>query len=162
MANEIYHSADEARVLYALIWRKTDDKVYDRVAAANTFDTYTDADIATYNVELANQADSDYHSVDFPTGIAEGVYRIQIMQQDSDTTDTPHADNDVAIGQGEIYWDGAAEIDLSTITVDTGSIEAKIDTMDALIDQLVEGQGITHDVYPVVEEPEEEVILKEF
>lgn len=117
MANEIWHSYDEAGVLYALIWRQTDDKVYDRVAASNTFDTYTDADIATYNVELTNHADSDYHSVDFPSDITIGIYRIQIMLQDSAVSDTPHADNDRAVAQGEFYWDGTAEETIHTLNI---------------------------------------------
>ena len=138
MANEIWHSYDEAGVLYALVWRQTDDKVYDRVAAANTFDTYTDADIATYNVELANIVDSDYHSVDFPSDIAAGIYRVQIMLQESAVADTPHADNDIAVAQGEIYWDGTAEI--NTYTLDTSInddvIGADGDTFETLSDQL--------------------------
>ncbi len=112
MAKEIWDSYDEAGILYALVWRKSDDKIYDRVAAANTFDTYTDADIATYNVELSNIVDSDYHSVDFPSDITSGVYRIQIMLQDSAVADTPHADNDLPVAQGELFWDGTTEIDL--------------------------------------------------
>ena len=111
MANEIWHSYDEAYTLYALIWRQTDDKVYDAVAAANTFDTYTDADIATYDVPLTNHADSDYHSVDFPSSISAGVYRVQIFHQ----IGVIDADADVAVAQGEIYWDGSAEINLTSL-----------------------------------------------
>lgn len=109
MANEIWHSYDEAKTLYALIWRKTDDKVYDAAAAADTFDTYTDADILDYDVPLTNHVDSDYHSVDFPSDISFGTYRVQIMEQIGGAID---ADVDKAVAQGEINWDGTEEINI--------------------------------------------------
>ena len=138
MANEIWYSFDEAEILYALIWRKTDDKVYDAVAAANTFDTYTDADIDDYNVELTNHVDSDYHSVDFPADITAGVYRVQIFVQDSAVADTPHADDDTPIAQGEIYWDGTAELNPFTLNtqIEDDVIGADGDTLETLSDQL--------------------------
>jgi hypothetical protein len=74
MSNEIWHTWDEAGVLYALIWDMSNDKIWDN--ANSEWDTpYTDADILDYDVPLTNHADSDYHSVDFPSAIAAGVYR---------------------------------------------------------------------------------------
>lgn len=105
MANEIWHSSDESVTLYALIWRKTDDKVYN--AVASTFVTYTDADILNYDVPLTNHADSDYHTADFPTDIAFGVYRVQILKQVGGSID---ADADIVVAQGEISWDGSTEV----------------------------------------------------
>ena len=135
MANEIWHSADETWTLYALIWRQTDDKVYDAVAAANTFDTYTDADIDDYDVPLANQADSDYHSVDFPDDITAGVYRVQVMLQVGGAID---ADLDYAIAEGEIYWDGSAEISIFTLdtSINDDVIGADGDSHEDLSDQM--------------------------
>ncbi len=130
MANEIWKIADETWTLYALIWRKTDDKVYDAVAAADTFDTYTDADILDYDVPLTNQADSDYHSVDFPTDISAGVYRVQINLRVGGAID---ADADLGIGEGELYWDGSAEIDVYTL--------------DTSMDELLSEQSKEHNIY---------------
>ena len=107
MSNEIYHTYDEAETLYALIWRKSDDKVWN--GTDGTWDTYTDADIDKYDVPLTNHVDSDYHSVDFPSAIARGVYRVQIMVIDGAAMD---ADADIGVAQGEIHWDGSAEIDI--------------------------------------------------
>ena len=107
--NEIWHSYDEADTLYALIWRKSDDKVWNNTDSQ--FDTYTDVDIDKYDVVLTNQVDSDYHSVDFPSAIASGVYRVQIMLIVGGGI---HADNDLPVAQGEIAWDGAQEIDIFT------------------------------------------------
>lgn len=105
MSNEIWHSADESWTLYALVWRQTDDKVWNDTDSQ--FDTYTDADILKYDIPLTNQVDSDYHSADFPSAISEGVYRAQVFRQVGGAID---ADADLAIAQGEIYWDGSAEI----------------------------------------------------
>ena len=148
MANEIWHSFDEAYTLYALIWRQTDDKVYDAVAGSDTFDTYTDADIDDYDVALANHADSDYHSVDFPSDISAGVYRVQIMHQVGGAID---ADADVSVGQGEIYWGGSAEINppsldtlLDSILEDTGiTIPAAMAVVDGIVDDILVHTGTT-------------------
>jgi len=114
MANEIYATYDEGNTLYALVWRKTDDKVWNDTDSQ--FDTYTDVDIAKYDIPLSNIVDSDYYSADFPTAITSGtVYRIQIFLQ---TGGAISADDDLGIYQGEIYWDGSSEIDIGTIDND--------------------------------------------
>ena len=107
--NEIYHSHDEAGSLYALVWRKSDDKVWNNTDSQ--FDTYTDADIDKYDLPLANQVDSDYHSADFPTAITEGTYRVQVMLIAGGGID---ADADFPVAQGEIFWDGTSEINIFT------------------------------------------------
>ena len=115
MANEIYATYDEGNTLYALIWRKTDDKI--NLAGTNNFETYEEANIATYAHALTNQGDgvggySDYYTADFPATITgEGVYRVQVLLQPG----AIDADLDFGIGQGEISWDGTAEIDIFTI-----------------------------------------------
>lgn len=134
MANEIWHSYDEAETLYALIWRKTDDKIWNNTDGQ--FDTYTDADIDKYDVVLTNHVDSDYHSVDFPAAIATaGVYRVQVMHQVGGSI---HADDDIPVAQGEIYWDGSAEIDIFTLdtSINDDIIGADGDTLESLSDQL--------------------------
>jgi hypothetical protein len=117
MSNEIWHSYDESYTLYALIWRQTDDKVYDAAAGSDTFDTYTDADILDYDVPMTNHADSDYHSADFPSDISAGVYRVQIFHQVGGSID---ADADVAVAQGEMYWDGTEEVNLYILNIEPG------------------------------------------
>ncbi len=107
--NEIWHSYDEAGTLYALIWRQSDDKVWNDTDSQ--FDTYTDADILKYDIPLTNHVDSDYHSADFPSAIADGVYRVQVMLRIGGAID---ADADLPVAQGEIYWDGSAEVNTLT------------------------------------------------
>ena len=133
MANEIWHSADETWVVYALVWRKTDDKVWNDTDSQ--FDTYTDADILKYDVPLTNHVDSDYHTANFPSAIGAGVYRVQVMLQVGGAID---ADLDYAIGQGEIYWDGTSELNPFTLNtqIEDDVIGADGDTHEDLSDQM--------------------------
>ena len=82
MGNEIWTTYNEGNNLYALIWRKADDYIWDNTGGA--FVTpYTDADIDKYDVPLTNHADSDYYSVDFPAAVVDTTtqsYRVQISQ----------------------------------------------------------------------------------
>ncbi len=140
MANEIWNSFEEGNTLYALIWRKSDDKVYDVVAGSNTFEVYVEANIDNYDTVLTNQGDgvggfSNYYTADFPSDITAGVYRVQIYQQVGGSIS---ADDDIEIAQGEIYWDGTAEIDIFTLdtTIEDDVIGADGDTLESLSDQL--------------------------
>ena len=61
--------------------------------------------------------DGDYYSVDFPTSITGtdlATYRITIFLQDGGG---PVVDVDIAVAQGEIFWDGVSEVDLGTINI---------------------------------------------
>ena len=121
MSNELYHTFEEGNILYALIWRKSDDKVWNNTDS--TFDTYTDADIDKYDVVLANQVDSDYYSVDFPAGITDTTqqaYRAQIFLQVGGGID---ADADLGIAQGEIFWNGVSEVDVGTTNITNTTVQ---------------------------------------
>ena len=133
MANEIWHTFDESETLYALIWRQTDDKVWNDTDSQ--FDTYTDADILKYDIPMTNHADSDYHSANFPTDIDTGVYRVQVMHQLGGAID---ADDDTGVAQGEIYWDGSAEINIYTLdtSINDDVIGADGDSHEDLSDQM--------------------------
>lgn len=110
MANEIWWNTDEGQTLYAIIHAKSDDTV--NIIGGNTFEAWVDANIDTYDLAMTDH-DGDYYSVDFPTTITTaGVYRITIFKQ---AAASPHVDNDLSLAQGEIYWDGIAEIDTSII-----------------------------------------------
>jgi hypothetical protein len=137
MANEIWHSYEEGLTLYALIWNNADDTIWDVVASA--WDTYTDADIDDYDLVLTNQVDSDYYSVDFPSGIAAGIYHVQIMRQIGGAID---ADADVAVAQGVMYWDGSAEITLVTINSNVGQVHVVQDESPGAAGAGVGGSGI--------------------
>jgi ribosome-associated translation inhibitor RaiA len=111
LANEIYATFEEGNTLYALIWRKSDNKVWNDTEGQ--FDIYTDVDIDKYDVVLVNQADSDYYSIDFPVAITdEDAYRVQIMLQEG----AIDADDDTGLFQGEIQWNGESEDTSSSLS----------------------------------------------
>ncbi len=122
MANEIWHTYQEGLVLYALTWKKSDDTVWN--VTDSTWDTYTDADIDKYDLVLANQVDSDYYSVDFPSGISAGIYHVQVMRQIGGTID---ADADTGVMQGVVEWDGSNEINLTVVTAHLGQVHTTED-----------------------------------
>ena len=143
MANEIWHNFEEGNTLYAFIHRKTDDKIYDVAAGGDNFVTWEgDGSVGDYDLPMADH-DGNYYSVDFPSGIAAGVYRVTVFLQ---AAGAPHADNDGALAQGEIAWDGTAEIDISAINtkIDDDIIGTDGDTLESLSDQL---DGLTSSSY---------------
>ncbi len=82
MSNEIWHSGDDGEVFYALIFRKSDNKIWD--GTNNTFTDYADADIDDYEFGLTPVGESGpgfagYHVEDFPSAIPAGVYRVQVL-----------------------------------------------------------------------------------
>ncbi len=110
---------DEGNTLYALIWRKTDDLVFNNTT--NAFVTYTDAAIADLVVPMTNvESESDYYTVDFPSEItAEGNYRVQLMLQ---IGGNPDADLDFGIAHGEIQWGGTSEVTLLTLSIGASKV----------------------------------------
>ena len=135
MANEIWKTYEEGLNLYALIWRKTDDKIWD--VGTSTWDTYTDADIDDYDLPLVNQVDSDYYSVDFPSAITIGTYHVQVMRRDG----AIDADADVGVGEGVIYWDGTAEQDIASLDVLLDAIKANLGQVHTTEDESPGGGG---------------------
>lgn len=125
MANEIWHNYSDSDTLYAFVYRRSDDKVYDVVAGSNTFDTWVDGDRGDYDLKLAT-TNGDRHSVDFPSGISAGVYDVVIRKYQ--VVDTPALD-DLDVAQGVMYWDGSAEVNIFT------ALESLSDQMDVLSSQ---------------------------
>ncbi len=142
MANEIWHNFSDSDNLYAFIYRRSDDKVYDVVAGSNTFDTWADGDRGDYDLKLATKS-GDRHSVDFPSGISAGVYDVVIRLYQVE--DAPALD-DSDVAQGVMYWDGTAELNLFTVNtqIEDDVIGADGDTLESLSDQL---DGLTSSAY---------------
>ncbi len=134
MANEIYHNFPEGNLLDAYIFKKTDDKVFDEADGGDTFEAWVDGNVLNYDIPMTDHG-GDYYSVDFPAVITTaGVYRVVMAVR----TGANAAVGDLRIAQGEIYWDGAAEIDISTLdtTINDDVIGADGDTLESLSDQL--------------------------
>ena len=134
MANEIWCSWDSASTLYAFVIRKTDDFIWDvGDSAFEAIGTWNDARAGECDIAMSATA-GDFHTVDFPSGItAAGVYRVEIRERAGGSPDT----DDVPIAQGELHWDGSAEIDITAI--------------DTLIDTLISATETVKNVYGVGE-----------
>ncbi len=72
--------------------------------------------------------------IDPDTGYLLKINRIVVANVDGSAA----ADVDVAIAQGEIYWDGSAEIDIFTLdtTINDDVIGGDGDTLEDLSDQM--------------------------
>ena len=104
MSNEIAHSADSAKTLYAHIYRFADKYIYSSTNSAfEAVGTWNDA--RAQACDIAMTASGDAHFGDFPT-VAEGVYFVTIKVQAGVNPDT----DDKEVGQGVMYWDGAQEV----------------------------------------------------
>jgi hypothetical protein len=109
MANEIYQKYSSGFSLDAYVIRKTDDKVF--IETTGAFEDWVDGNVLTYDIPLVDIGDG-YYSVDFPVAITdEGVYRVVVKLRVGPNA----AVGDLGIGQGEISWDGTAEIDIFTL-----------------------------------------------
>ena len=122
MSNEIWENHPTGNTLYAFIRRKSDDFIYIVDTGSNTFEAFIVSNIATYDLPMTDDG-GDFYSVDFPSDISIGVHRISIFLQEGGTPVLA----DRVIAQGEFYWDGTAEIDLSTIDIDIGTIDGTVD-----------------------------------
>lgn len=161
MAKEIYQSYATASVLYALIYEPSTGKIFNN--ATNAFEaigTWNDARIVDCAVVLT--AIGDMHFVNFPAEIiTAGTYDVQIRLR---AGATPVVDTtvDFLISQGQIIWDGTAEVLSSDITADIAALDTLIDTIDTNVDSLILASGkvlITNQ--PVeTETPTELVVLR--
>lgn len=69
---------------------------------------------ANYDVTMTEDGSGGHFVGTFDTSanISEGTYRVTIFKQEGGTP----VDSDKAIAQGEIYWDGLAEINFLTLS----------------------------------------------
>ncbi len=137
MANEIWHDYPSGSSLDAYVFKKTDDEVFNEADGGDTWEAWNDANVLLYDVPMTDQG-GDYYSVDFPAVITTaGTYRTVVALRAGGTA----AVGDLRIAQGEIFWDGTAEITISTTTTDISGLETKIDVLDANVDQLIVDQN---------------------
>lgn len=134
MPNEIWHNFPSGDNLDAYVFKKTNDQVFDQADGGDTFEVWADGNVLNYDVPMTDQG-GDYYTADFPSVITTaGVYRIAIALR----TGGSAAVGDVRIAQGEVSWDGSAEIDIFTLdtTINDDVIGADGDTLETLSDQM--------------------------
>ncbi len=146
MANEIRATYDTGETLYALIFNAAGE-VWNVVGpSANTFAAYIAGNVSFYAIvmpEIAT-ASTQYRGT-FDADIVAGVYSVSVYLQ---AGGPPVVADDDRIGEtATMYWDGAAEIDHSTMEALLDTIEGYTDKIDDATDGLtaikaeVEGIG---------------------
>jgi hypothetical protein len=134
MANEIWHNYPEANNLDVYVFNKTNDNVFDNADGGDTWEVWADGNVLNYDIPMTDHG-GDYYSVDFPAAITTaGVYRIAIALRAGANA----AVGDTRIAQGEIHWDGTAEIDTTAFRayILSDVIGADGDTLETLSDQM--------------------------
>lgn len=132
--NEIWHNFPSGSNLDAYVFKKTNDQVFDEADGGDTFEAWVNGNVANYDIPMTDNG-GDYYSIDFPAAITTaGVYRTVIALRASGSA----AVGDLRIAQGEMHWDGTAEIDISTLdtTINDDVIGSDGDTLETLSDQM--------------------------
>ncbi len=147
MANELQFDNPSGNTLYALI-RNSAGQV--NITTGNTFENYTAANIATYDIALTENGDGGgRYAGDFNTNITSpGHYTIQVFLQSGASP----ADGDNLVGGGPIVWNGTSEefvidtaggVNVTAISGDT----AAADNLEATYD----GTGYVSGVAPATQ-----------
>ncbi len=114
MANEITHNAVTGLTLYFCRFQQDGDVFLSNPATDEVWGT-GGRTAADYDVAMTEEDASGHYKGTFATGgaIAAGVYQVTVFRQTG--AGPANSPTDVAIAQGEIYWDGTAESTLQTI-----------------------------------------------
>ncbi len=115
MANEIWYNFPSGNNLDAYVFKKSDDKVFDQADGGDTFEDWVNGNVLNYDIPMTDHG-GDYYTVDFPAAITDTTlqaYRTVIAVRAGGSA----AVGDRRIAQGEIFWDGALESDIGTISI---------------------------------------------
>jgi hypothetical protein len=94
--------------LYAVIRKTSDDSVWNGTA----FETWADANIATYDIALTDRG-GDVYDADFPVTIAAGDYSVDYYERAGATPAT----DDLRLGGTQLHWDGQSATSASSTTL---------------------------------------------
>jgi hypothetical protein len=119
MANEITHNFVTGNTLYACRFQ-TDGDVFLTSGASDEVWGTGGRDADDYDVQMTEEDSCGHYKADFDASanIAAGDYHVVVYLQSGANP----VDADVALAQGEIYWDGSNEITLSTIVGSMGQV----------------------------------------
>lgn len=129
---EVHHNYITGSTLYFCAFQPNGDVFLTGGASDEVWGT-DGRDADDYDEAMSENA-PDGHFVGTFTVAVAGVYQVTVYLQ----AGANPADADLAIAQGEIYWDGSAEINI--FTLDTSINEDVIgddgDTLESLSDQM--------------------------
>jgi hypothetical protein len=98
VANELDITYVGAAFPYAVIWKQSANTIWN----GSTFETYAGASIGTYDIPLTSRG-GDYYSLDFPSTITAGNYRVVYYVAASAGSPTT---SDLLLDSEELYWTG--------------------------------------------------------
>lgn len=99
MARELRIVHNSSATVYAILRRATDDAVWN----GSSFETWADANIAAYDIELTNRG-GDLYTGDFPAGVDSGTYSVYFYRRAGSVPAT----SDEFLGGRELVWSGDA------------------------------------------------------
>lgn len=136
MAKEIQALAATGQTLYAQVFRVTDGAIWN-TAGTPAFETYATANIADYDIAMAEAGTaSGYYTGNLPA-LAAGTYSVVVRVRAGGSP----AETDIPVSVGTIHWDGSAVIDVASVYSRLGapagaSIAADLVTIDNFVDDL--------------------------
>lgn len=160
MSNEITHNATTGLTLYFCCFQQDGDVFLTGGASDEVWGT-GGRTAADYDEAMVEEDACGHYKGSMTVAVA-GVYQIVVYLQ----AGANPANSDVAIAQGEIYWDGSAEINIFTIDTiidailaDTNEIQGKLPddyimgssvttSMDDEINDTLANTGKVVNVYP--------------
>ncbi len=133
MANEIWHNITTGETLYFCAFQ-LDGNVFLSGGASDEVWGTGGRDADDYDETMTEDGAGGHYVGTFDTSIAAGVYRITVFLQ----AGANPQDSDRAIAQGEIYWDGTAELNPFTLNtqIEDDVIGADGDSHEDLSDQM--------------------------
>ncbi len=133
MPNEIWHNFTTGNTLYSTAFQ-LDGNVFLTGGASDEIWGTGGRDADNYDEAMTEDGTGGHYVGSFASAIAAGTYRVTVFLQASGSP----ADSDVALAQGEIYWDGTAEITIGTLdtTIEDDVIGTDGDTLESLSDQM--------------------------
>lgn len=133
MANEIFHNFLTGSTLYFCAFQ-LDGNVFLSGGASDEVWGTDGRDADDYDETMTEDGTGGHYVGTFDTSIAAGVYRVTVFLQ----AGANPADSDLAIAQGEIYWDGSAELNSFTLNtqIEDDVIGADGDTLESISDEI--------------------------
>ena len=137
MAEEVKHNHVTGMTLYFCRFIQSNSNVMLANPATNEVWGTGGRDADDYDVQMSEEGGSGHYTGDFASGgtIAAGTYSIAVYNQ----AGCSPVDSDIVIAQGEIYWDGTAEDNIYTISVEVDAIKANLGQVHTTEDETAGG-----------------------